>query len=85
MRIKTKYLLLVPLIITMLIAMINVSIVLINNNDPKYNFSGWEEFGVFCYVITGISIVVLIIYWFVINWDDDFYINLNFRNKSEEL
>lgn len=84
MRIKTRYLLLVPLIITILIAMINSTIVLITNNDSKYKFSLWEEFGMFCYFITGIFIIVYIFIWFYDNWDDDFYINLKFKNKSRE-
>jgi len=64
--------------------MVNTTIVLINNEKVKYKLSAWEEFGIFCYMLTGLFIIIFIIMWFYENWDEDFYINLRFKNKSRE-
>lgn len=85
MRIKTRYLLLVPLILIMLISsgvFIHSAITIDNyfNTSP----SGIEMIGFISTMFFGIFLFVFILMWFRDNWDDDFYINLKFKNKSRE-
>lgn len=85
MRIKTRYLLLVPLILIMLISsgvFIHSAITIDNyfNTSP----SVIEFIGFLSTMLISIGSFMFIAGWLFKNWDNDFYINLKFKNKSRE-